>query len=65
MDLRDNRLITEKELLAMLSISRTSLWRLRKTGQIKAVRQIGKRVHYRTGDVAAYLAALPTCDEQK
>lgn len=53
-----DRLVRDKELQEILAISRTALWRLRKSGKIMSVQHIGNRNYYRLSDVEAYLDSL-------
>jgi predicted DNA-binding transcriptional regulator AlpA len=53
-----DQLIRENELQEILAISRTTVWRLRKSGIIKAVRHVGNRNYYRVSEIEAYLNSL-------
>ncbi len=53
-----DRLLRDKDLQQILAISRTALWRLRKSGKIRAVQHIGNRNYYRLSEVEAYVESL-------
>lgn len=48
-------LLTQEEAARTLRISKTSLWRLRSRGKIKAV-QIGKKILFRLEDLEKFIA---------
>lgn len=52
------KLLKEKDVQDILSVSRTYLWRLRKEGKIKFLTQGGNRIYYRASDVADYIDSL-------
>ena len=54
-----DKLLREKEVQEILSVSRTYLWRLRKQGKIQAVVQGGNRVYYRQSAIKNYIESLP------
>jgi predicted transcriptional regulator len=47
----DMGLITAEALSYQLNISRTSLWRLEKSGKLKRAGNLGRRVYYKIGEV--------------
>jgi predicted site-specific integrase-resolvase len=53
-----DQLIREKDLQEILAISRTALWRLRKSGIIKAVHHVGNRNYYRVSEIEVYINSL-------
>ena len=48
---------TEREVLQYLKISRTTAWKLRKSGQLRAYR-IGNTIRYADSDIAQFLSEL-------
>ena len=48
---------TEREVLQYLKISRTTAWKLRKYGQLRAYR-IGNTIRYADSDIAQFLSEL-------
>ena len=48
---------TEREVLHYLKISRTTAWKLRKSGQLRAYR-IGNTIRYADSDIAQFLPEL-------
>ncbi len=61
--MKPDRLLQEKDVQLLLSVSRTYLWRLRKHGKIKAVTQGGNRVFYRASEVAEYIQSLSPANQ--
>ena len=49
-DISPARLLTEREAAHLLSISRSTLWRLRREGSLRAI-SIGRAVRYRERDL--------------
>lgn len=60
-----DKLLRDKDVQGLLSVSRTYLYRLRREGKIRALRQSGNRIYYLASDVNAYMEALPTANELK
>lgn len=48
---------TEREVLQYLKISRTTAWKLRKSGRLRAYR-IGNALRYSDSDIAQFLSEL-------
>jgi predicted DNA-binding transcriptional regulator AlpA len=59
----DDKLLKDTDVQKLLAVSRTYLWRLRKQGKIKAVRQSGNHnIFYRASVINEYLKSLPDAD---
>lgn len=53
-----DKLLTENDVRKILNVSRTYMWRLRKSGKIKAVSQGSHRLYYKASDVENYIESL-------
>ena len=56
-------ILTEKELLDLLQVSRTTMWNLRKSGL--PFIKVGREYRYIWGDVLAWLKDKTICDVQE
>lgn len=54
MNIESGKLLTVQDVLGWLNISRTTLWRLVKNGEIGTVR-VGKQIRFKRDHVEAYI----------
>lgn len=63
MDLEKDELLTDVQLRAMLGVSRTTLWRLRKHSQLP-YGKVGREYRYRKSEVLAWIKDNAHADAQ-
>ena len=56
-------LMTTREIIALVRLSRTSIYRMTRQGRFPPPCSVGKgKIRWREDDVRAWMAALPVCD---